>query len=74
MHSTIIEDLYLQHFGAKLKLKFDKGTSLFEGRFPTAKVKFQAENSYLMILLHLSERKQGTATMAEVRKVFQDKK
>lgn len=63
----------MQHFGAKLKLKFDKGTSLFEGRFPSAKVKFQAENSYLMILLHLSEKKQPT-TMAELRKVFQDKK
>jgi hypothetical protein len=39
-----------------LNWNLEKGVSLFEGKFKTGKFRFQSENIYLMILLHINER------------------
>lgn len=73
-HSSIIEDLYQQHFGVTLKLRLDRGTSLFEAKYPNFKVRFQAENCYLFLLLHLSEQPEGKSTLDQLKTFFVPKK
>lgn len=38
-----------------LNWKLERGFSMFEGRFPGGKYRFQSENVFMMLLFHISE-------------------
>jgi hypothetical protein len=57
-----------------LQWKLDRGTSLFEGRFLKGKWRFQAENIYLIILLHLNEQPYFAMTFAKLSELINNQK
>lgn len=75
MHLSQLQQYYHQKFDYRfLSWKLERGTSMFEGTFSRGKYRFQAENIYMMILLHIAEQQGYSILFGNLKKLIEDNK
>jgi len=75
MHLNQLQEFYHNQYDYRyLKWRLERGTSLFDGKLNKGKYRFQAENIYMMILLHISEQPNYTILFGNLKKMVNDDK